>query len=1149
MAEAESKGPDKPHRRFWKKKRWWLLAVLLGGLVWLDGPGWKWIARLAADHYLPDLGYEADFDLEGRLSSGRIGLSGVRLSSDTTIQVAGLEQLELRYLLSRVVRGEVESVELDGLHVEVDLAASPPSPEEEKDEPSEPADPVELLGSIRQRLVPMNLQLRDLSAVIRRGDELVYSIEPTTIRHEPGDDTFELDLGAMRLPGGRELSAQTTTIDWSPDRLLLDRLKLLEEASIVSLEAEIGEPFRFRTDLLVADSRFEAETDLDEAALRLSEGNLTADEIARVAGIELPLKATIRTLDIRADEVGGGLETITGDVKLGLAGVDFDGWTADELTLQAALREEASATLEGIALGSPVTLTAGAQLDRANALLPTRATATLDSPRLQPALTYLRDRFKPDADAPPPPDATLKLTAESDFTDGIPDDARATLDLASGDAAPPLSLKAGWKDETVVIEALTAPGLRVEGDFATGSLTYRGDARLEDFLPASLAPWAAPWGVAIPEGITASLSWTGEGNLQETEHEGQLEVREVVWVRDEETGPIKAFANGSYDWPGSVVLDSLNVQHDAQKIESRLELADQVLSLEKLHWSDGDDVLAEGSGKIPVPEDPADWKALLRETRPIHLDLKTPELPLSKLHPFLPADVRFADASRARLEVDIDGTPAAPELVAKLRAKSLGLVSQPDIPLANLELDAVGRNQTLKVDGDVLTEAYPPAKISLVTNWDPDQWAEDPETVKAAKLDAGVSITDLNLATLASFVPDARILEGSLNAEVRVGGTVGEPEPRAEVRLEGGTLRMQNPDLPRISRGTVRVSATDKQVTIETIAAEISAGTLEITGTVALDGWKPSTLDIRLDGDSLPAVRNESMIVRLDADLSLAGPWETARLSGDVGVVDSLFFKDIELLPIGEPLTTVAEPSLPAVDAPPPGELTAKIPEPFVNWGLDLDLKTRPEAPFLIRGNLAKGEVYLDARVRGTVGNPRPSGEAKLREIVAQLPFSTLEIKSGAVKLRPDHPFDPVLDFRGTSRIRPYDVTIYVYGPVSNPKIQPTSSPPLPETEIMTLIATGTTTEGLADPNAATARATQLLIEEARRGRIGAVRALQPVFRVLDKLEFQVGEADPYTSKKFNSVSFDLDENWVLTAGISEEGNTRTKVTYLFRFR
>jgi autotransporter translocation and assembly factor TamB len=490
---------------------------------------------------------------------------------------------------------------------------------------------------------------------------------------------------------------------------------------------------------------------------------------------------------------------------------------------------------------------------------------------------------------------------------------------------------------------------------------------------------------------------------------------------------------------------------------------------------------------------------------------------------------------------------AKPILDTHLVASNLGLTSQPDLPIVGIDLKAIGRDQTLKVEGDITSPEYPPMRIDGLTNWSPDQWAEDPEVIKAAKLDAAAKITDFNLNLLSKFVPDARKIEGLLNIDLEVGGTVGEPKPLGTITLSGVDFEMSEPSVPRVKDGNIKVTATPEKVAIENFQAEVSGGVLDIGGSLELSDWKPSKIDISIKGGELPALRDDNMIVRLNTDLSIRGPWETATLAGKIELVDSLFYKDIEILPIGVPFNQPSEPSLAQFDAPEASTPTAAVPAPFRDWALDVKLLA--QEPFMIQGNLATGRVFVDVTVNGTIGTPRPSGTASLFKVEAKLPFSTLKITKGDVKFRPDAPFDPVLNIRGESTIRPYQINVYIYGPVSNPKVLPTSNPPLPEEEIMTLIATGTTTSGFTDPEAATARAAQLLIEEIRNGRVKVLRGLGPLLKVIEKVEFQVGEKDPYTSTKYNSATINIDDNWLVRAGISEEGNSRATLIYLFRFR
>jgi autotransporter translocation and assembly factor TamB len=222
------------------------------------------------------------------------------------------------------------------------------------------------------------------------------------------------------------------------------------------------------------------------------------------------------------------------------------------------------------------------------------------------------------------------------------------------------------------------------------------------------------------------------------------------------------------------------------------------------------------------------------------------------------------------------------------------------------------------------------------------------------------------------------------------------------------------------------------------------------------------------------------------------------------------------------------------------------VPEPFRDWALDVTL--RSDEPFLIRGNLATGRITGSVKVGGTVGNPAPDGELMLSDFIASLPFSTLTVRSGTVAFTPEGGIDPILEIRGTAEPRPYQVSVYVYGNASDPQLVLTSSPPLPENEIMTLLATGTTTSELEDPQAASSRALQLLLEELRRGRFGFGKRLRPLLSLLDRVDFTLAEQDPYSDRSFSTATVQLTDRWYLTAGLGEQGNSRVLAVWRLRF-
>jgi hypothetical protein len=236
---------------------------------------------------------------------------------------------------------------------------------------------------------------------------------------------------------------------------------------------------------------------------------------------------------------------------------------------------------------------------------------------------------------------------------------------------------------------------------------------------------------------------------------------------------------------------------------------------------------------------------------------------------------------------------------------------------------------------------------------------------------------------------------------------------------------------------------------------------------------------------------------------------------------------------------------LPKIDAP--KARPSSIPEPFRDWALDVQVGTRE--PLLIRGNFATGEVTGKVRIGGTFGAPAPDGALEIKNFRAALPFSTLSVSSGTATFTPASGFDPMLEIRGTAEPRPYRVTVYAYGRASDPQLVLTSNPPLPENEIMTLLATGTTTTGLEDPQAASSRALQLLVEEMRRGRFRIGRQLRPLLGLLDRVDFSLAEADPYSSDAFSTATLSVTDRWFLSAGMSATGDSRVLAIWRLSFR
>jgi hypothetical protein len=208
--------------------------------------------------------------------------------------------------------------------------------------------------------------------------------------------------------------------------------------------------------------------------------------------------------------------------------------------------------------------------------------------------------------------------------------------------------------------------------------------------------------------------------------------------------------------------------------------------------------------------------------------------------------------------------------------------------------------------------------------------------------------------------------------------------------------------------------------------------------------------------------------------VSCKGTLAKSAVTGRVELVRGRIFKEIEFLPLSLPNQ---------LPPPPPAVRTGKAGPPAApgllkDWTFDVAVVTRD--PIRLLGNVMNGSVLVNTGIRGSGAAPAIEGKATLEGVKLMLPFSRLTITRGEITFTRDNPLDPDIDVQGDSLINNYQVTVYAYGKARAPKLRFTSSPPLPENEIASLLATGSTAgdaggaEGMAANRAAYLLASQM---------------------------------------------------------------------------
>ncbi|GAB4264553.1 MAG: hypothetical protein Kow0092_16310 [Deferrisomatales bacterium] len=411
-------------------------------------------------------------------------------------------------------------------------------------------------------------------------------------------------------------------------------------------------------------------------------------------------------------------------------------------------------------------------------------------------------------------------------------------------------------------------------------------------------------------------------------------------------------------------------------------------------------------------------------------------------------------------------------------------------------------------------------------------------------LEGDVAVGELGWA--ARGVEGIRRLSGRLDAHVAVDGPADAPRWSASVRLAEGELRPQLA-VPPLGKLELAARVDPDGVRLETLRGELGAAPFRAAGTAVRGTDGRWVLDLGLRGENLLLVRNEEIKVRADADLRATGPWEALRLSGEVAITDGRFSRHIDLL------SAVAGPGRPKADT---GLQLFSLPDPPLR-DARFDVRITAKNPFVVRTNLARGALRPALRLTGTGEVPVLTGELYLDSARLALPAGRLTVSSGVVRFLPADPDRPRLDLTAGSRLLGYEIQVGVEGPVDEPVITLSSTPPLPHDELLLLLLTGQPPRS-ASGGAAQSQGMNVAVYLGRDllNRWVGSDSLESDESLMDRFDIQIGRevtqsGDQTVDARFRLTEGALGRNdtWYLVGEKDVYDDLNAGLRLVFRFR
>jgi TamB, inner membrane protein subunit of TAM complex len=634
-----------------------------------------------------------------------------------------------------------------------------------------------------------------------------------------------------------------------------------------------------------------------------------------------------------------------------------------------------------------------------------------------------------------------------------------------------------------------------------------------------------------------SLDWEGNGNAQIVKNSGKLKLV-LDKGRYGNLQSVQANIDASYS-PEGLDVPIIFFATNNMDFQAIAQAKGETLEISKIQLDQGRAKFASGYISVPfVWGNLGTSSPVVPSNGKVTATFQSENLNIRKVF----EDIGVKPMASGTLNAKLDAKGTVADLSARLDVQMRDLRSEewPHLEPATFDVTAEVVHDRLAIAGKLQQTRIQPLELTASMPFDIPKIARVRKLPDETPIRAKARLPRSPVNFVRQFFPDLEALDGDAGLDVDVNGTVGNPVLSGAGDMRINVARFTNPTLPALHNLNARLNFAGNTVTLEGFEGSLAGGPFKMSGRVTFPRLTEPTLDLQFKSDSVLIARNDTLTARADADLMVTGPFLTATVTGNVAMTNSHFLKNIDLIPIGLPGRPAPEPpsSRPEFSLPDP---------PFRNWKFDVAIKTKD--PILIRGNLATGDATTDLKLTGTGLHPELDGVLRMQNVEATLPFSRLEVSYGVLYFDPSDSFNPRIDLQGESVIRDYTVRVYVYGTLLAPEAIFTSEPPLPQEEIISLIATGVTRAELSGgSNVLAGRAAMLLVQQLYRKVFKKGEPTQSN-AFFNRLDLDVGTVDPRTGRQQVSARLKISDQFVLVGDVGVGGDYRGILKYLIRFR
>jgi translocation and assembly module TamB len=295
----------------------------------------------------------------------------------------------------------------------------------------------------------------------------------------------------------------------------------------------------------------------------------------------------------------------------------------------------------------------------------------------------------------------------------------------------------------------------------------------------------------------------------------------------------------------------------------------------------------------------------------------------------------------------------------------------------------------------------------------------------------------INLKIAETLDPDLTA-SGNTTFQMEAHGPLMHPDLRGRISFQNASLSLENvPNGLSQLHGTLEFN--QDRLEVKSLTAVSGGGLLSLGGYLTYQHGLYASLSAT--GTGIRIRYPQGVSSQADASLRLQGPQNNLLLSGEVLITRFTLSPDLDIAALAAQTSSVT--AIPPATAP------------SNHLRLNVHIGSSPQLNF--QNAYAKLAGNVDLRLRGTAAQPSLLGRISITEGSGIIAGTRYELQRGDINFTNPVRIEPTIDLNATARVEDYDISLGLHGTPQKLSASYRSDPPLPEADVVALLALGRT--------------------------------------------------------------------------------------------